>query len=93
MILLDIEDLSLDKEKKAFIKEATELMKIFGSIREVFKQCPQVKKKLWGGEFWSDGYYASTVGKYRNENMISNYVKEQNQSYTQLHANHQLAMF
>ena len=23
-----------------------------------------VKKKLWGGEFWSDGYFASTVGKH-----------------------------
>ena len=25
---------------------------------------PQVKKRLWGGEFWSDGYFASTVGKH-----------------------------
>ena len=75
--------------------DVTKLVTIIKSItaREVFQQCPQVKKKLWGGEFWSDGYYASTVGKYGNENMISNYVKEQNQSYTQLHANHQLAMF
>ena len=23
------------------------------SARQVFSRCPQVKKKLWGGEFWS----------------------------------------
>jgi REP element-mobilizing transposase RayT len=47
------------------------------SAREIFKRCPQVKKQLWGGEFWSDGNFASTVGKHGNENMISNYVKNQ----------------
>jgi REP element-mobilizing transposase RayT len=34
------------------------------TAREVFKRCPQVKQQLWGGEFWSDGYFASTVGKH-----------------------------
>jgi REP element-mobilizing transposase RayT len=32
---------------------------------------------LWGGEFWSDGNYVSTVSKYGNEETITNYVKEQ----------------
>ncbi len=41
------------------------------TAREVFRQCPQVKKQLWGGEFWSDGYFASTVGKHGNEQMIA----------------------
>ena len=30
----------------------------------VFKRCSEVKKKLWGGEFWSDSYFASTVGEH-----------------------------
>ena len=47
------------------------------TAREVFKRCPQVKKKLWGGEFWSDGYFASTVGKHGDEGMIGKYVKNQ----------------
>ena len=47
------------------------------TAREVFTQCPQVKKKLWGGEFWSDGYYVSTVGQHGNEETISKYVKNQ----------------
>jgi len=34
----------------------------------------QVKKKLWGGEFWTDGYFASPVGKHGNEKTIGNYV-------------------
>jgi REP element-mobilizing transposase RayT len=42
--------------------------------REVFQRCPQVKKRLWGGEFWSDGYFASTVGKHGDEAKIGKYV-------------------
>ena len=42
----------------------TKLVRLIKSLsaREVFKKCPYVKKQLWGGEFWSDGYFASTVG-------------------------------
>ena len=59
--------------------------------REVFKRCPHVKKRLWGGEFWSDGYFVSTVGPQGNENTIANYVRDQGQdelcprAYQQLH--------
>ncbi len=63
------------------------------TARKVFQRCPQVKKQLWGGEFWSDGYYASTVGQHGNEQMIAKYVKEQGQTYTQLHKDHQLTLF
>ena len=45
------------------------------TAREIFKRCPHVKKQLWGGEFWSDGYFASTVGKHGDENMISKWVE------------------
>ena len=47
--------------------------------REVVAKCPQVKKKLWGGEFWTDGYYVATVSEHGNEQIISRYVKEQGQ--------------
>jgi putative transposase len=63
------------------------------TAREVFRQCPQVKKQLWGGEFWTDGYFASTVGKHGSENTIANYVKAQGESYDKLHENRQLALF
>ena len=45
--------------------------------REVFAKCLQMKKKLWGGEFWTDGYYVETVSEHGNEQIISRYVKEQ----------------
>ncbi len=63
------------------------------TAREVFKRCPQVKKQLWGGEFWTDGYYASTVGKHGNENTISDYVKEQGMKYQKLYEDRQLSLF
>ena len=31
------------------------------TVREVFRQVPEIKKGLWGGEFWTDGYYFATV--------------------------------
>jgi REP element-mobilizing transposase RayT len=62
------------------------------STREIFKECPHAKKQLWGGEFWSDGYFASTVGKHGNENMIAKYVKDQGQEYTKLLGNYPLRL-
>ena len=49
------------------------------TAKAVFAQCPQVKKKLWGGEFWTDGYYVATVGAHGNEEVIGKYVREQGQ--------------
>ena len=63
------------------------------TARQIFRLCPEVKKKLWGGEFWTDGYFTSTVGKYGNENMIGKYVKNQGKEYKKLHEDHQLAFF
>ena len=63
------------------------------SARHIFSRCPHVKKQLWGGEFWSDGFFASTVGKHGDEAMIGKYVREQGKTYEQLHNDHQLTMF
>jgi len=61
----------------------TQLVTVLKSItaKEIFKRCPEVKEQLWGGEFWSDGYFASTVGKHGDEEMIQNYVQQQGQAY------------
>ena len=70
----------------------TKIVTIIKSITagEIFKRCPQVKKKVWGGEFWTDGYFASTVGKHDDENMIAEYVKNQGQEYTNIYKGKQL---
>ncbi len=64
------------------------------TAREIFKRAPEVKQKLWGGEFWSDGYYVSTVGRYGSEETIREYVKDQGkeEEYQQLHEQ-QLKLF
>ena len=59
------------------------------TAREIFRSCPQVKKYLWGGEFWTDGYFITTVGAHGNEQMIKNYVQHQGQ----LTGNGQLDLF
>ena len=64
------------------------------TAQEVFRQASEVKKQLWGGEFWSDGYYVSTVGRYGSEETIRKYVQNQGESneYQQLHEQ-QLSLF
>jgi putative transposase len=56
-----------------------------------------VKKQLWGGEFWSDGYFASTVGKHGDEQVIARYVQGQGngspQEYKKIHSASQLVLF
>jgi REP element-mobilizing transposase RayT len=47
------------------------------TAREIFRACPEVKKQLWGGEFWTDGYFVSTVGKHGNEDVIKKYIRNQ----------------
>jgi len=67
----------------------TRIARLVKSItaREIFKRRPEVKEQLWGGEFWSDGYYISTVGKHNNEATIQQYVKNQGKenNYTVIH--------
>jgi REP element-mobilizing transposase RayT len=99
-VCLDIEkryqlkfmEIGTDKDHVHFLVQSvptysvTKIVTMLKSLtaREVFKRCPVVKKSLWGGEFWSDGYFATTVGKHGNENTISEYVKKQGNKYHKL---------
>ena len=49
------------------------------SAKMVFKQFPGVKKRLWGGEFWSDGYFVRSVGDKVTSEVIRRYIKYQQQ--------------
>ncbi len=53
--------------------------------KEIFKQYPEVKRMLWGGKFWTRGYYINTVSQFGNEKVIANYVKKQGMQYEQVH--------
>ncbi len=45
------------------------------SARAVFREFPQVKRHLWGGEFWEDGYFARTVGDEVSTAIIRKYIE------------------
>ena len=55
------------------------------TAREILRSCPEVKEKLWGGEFWSDGYFVNTVGQHGNEDTIQKYIQGQGKKYQKLH--------
>jgi REP element-mobilizing transposase RayT len=65
------------------------------TAREIFKKHPEVKEKLWGGEFWTDGYFVNTVSKFGDEASISRYVRDQGveKDYKVLHSEKQLTLF
>jgi REP element-mobilizing transposase RayT len=64
------------------------------TAREIFEHHPEVKKQLWGGEFWTDGYFVNTVNKFGDENTISKYVREQGieREYKVIHKTSQLTI-
>jgi putative transposase len=94
-------EIGTDRDPVHFLVQAvptysvTKLVTTIKSLtaREIFRRCPQVTKQLWGGEFWTDGYCASTVGRHASEAMISDYGKKQGQESQKLHENRQLALF
>jgi len=85
-------EIGTDKDHVHFLVQSVptyspaQIVKIVKSIttKEVFAQCPEVKKKLWGGNFWSSGYYVTTVSEHGNEEVIANYVKNQGNEYKKL---------
>ncbi len=57
----------------------TQIVQMVKSItaREIFRREPSVKKQLWGGAFWSSGFFINTVGRHGSEEAIRRYVQEQ----------------
>ena len=47
------------------------------SSREVFKKFPKLRKQLWAGEFWSDGYFVRSVGDKVTADIIRRYIEYQ----------------
>ena len=62
------------------------IVQIFKSItaREIFRRKPSVKRELWGGEFWTDGYYVATVGERANWDTVEKYVQKQGKPTSEL---------
>ncbi|RRD33469.1 IS200/IS605 family transposase, partial [Fusobacterium nucleatum] len=96
-------EIGVDKEHIHFLVQlvpmysVTKLVMLIKSLtaRELFKRSDGLKKALWGGELWTNGYFASTAG--RDGDMIGKYVKGQgntrNKEYKKPHCDHRLALF
>ena len=86
-------EIGTDKDHVHFLIQSVpkyspaQIVRIIKSItaKEVFARCPDVKKKLWGGEFWSDGFYVAAVSEHGNEKVIANYVKNQGDEYNKIY--------
>lgn len=95
-------EIGTDKDHVHFLiqsvpmKSPTQIIKMLKSItaREIFRLHPEVKTKLWGGEFWTDGYFVNTVSRFGDEASISRYVRDQGieKEYTVLHKSKQLEL-
>jgi putative transposase len=45
------------------------------SGRGMFREFPSLKRRLWGGELWEDGYFARTVGDRMTRDVVDKYIK------------------
>ena len=56
--------------------------------REMFRLHPEIKSLLWGGNFWTSGFYANTVGLYAGKEVIQKYVRDQgkDEEYKKIHS-------
>ena len=78
-------EIGIDKDHVHFLIQSvpkysvTQIIRIIKSItaKKIFAKHPQVKEQLWGGEFWSDGFFVNTVSKFGSEDTITKYVKDQ----------------
>ena len=66
----------------------SKIVQIIKSItaREIFLKHKEVKKLLWGGNLWTSGFYANTVGQFANEETIKKYVKNQGKVYNRVYS-------
>ena len=88
-------EIGVDRDHAHFLVQSvpmyspTKIVQTVKSVtaREVFARAPEVKRKLWGGEFWGKGYFVNTVGQHGSEKVIAEYVKRQGEAgnYRQLH--------
>jgi len=47
------------------------------SAREAFKKFPNLRKQLWAGELWNDGYFVRSVGDKVTADIIRKYIEYQ----------------
>ena len=97
---INVLELGADRNHMHFLIQSVpdmapaDIVRIIKSItaKEIYRLCPWVKKKLWGGHIWSAGYFVSTVSRTGCEDQVKNYVRGQGEEYHRLYRG-QLKMF
>ena len=59
---------------KRSIGEVVRIIKS-NSARELFREFPSMKRRLWAGELWEDGYFARTVGDRMTRDVIKKNIE------------------
>ena len=47
------------------------------SARELFARFPRLRRQLWGGQLWEDGYFVRSVGDAVTAEIIRRYIRYQ----------------
>jgi len=53
------------------------------SASKIFKEFSIIKKKLWGGHLWEQGYFVRTVGEHMTDDVIRKYIEKHSFSIEQ----------
>lgn len=56
------------------IGEVVRLLKSI-SARELFREFPNLRRRMWSGQLWEDGYFARTVGDRMTSDVIQKYIQ------------------
>ena len=59
----------------------SEIVQILKSIsaRELFKKFPKMRKLMWSGKIWNEGYFVRSVGDKVTDEVIRKYIRYQKQ--------------
>ena len=47
------------------------------TARQLFLKHPDLKRELWGGHLWTEGYFVATIGEGGNKDVIERYIEHQ----------------
>jgi putative transposase len=47
------------------------------TARNLYKEFPQLRRQLYGGEIWKNGYYVGTIGEGQTEDKVRMYIAKQ----------------
>ena len=54
------------------------------SSSKVFEEFPKIRKQLWAGHLWEQGYFFRTVGEHVTDDVIRKYIEQHSLSHDQL---------